>query len=94
MLEKLNQIPVQLRLCTYIYIYTQKRNISVIYNKEHYFLMKKKKRLQPSFRDSPCAHNGMRGGDWLCLLGPCHSSEVKSHPLQPSSATGKALAAT
>lgn len=43
MLEKLNQIPVQLRLCTYIYIYTQKRNISVIYNKEHYFLMKKKK---------------------------------------------------
>lgn len=41
MLEKLNQIPVQLRLCTYIYIYTQKRNISVIYNKEHYFLMKK-----------------------------------------------------
>lgn len=42
MLEKLNQIPVQLRLCTYIYIYTQKRNISVIYNKEHYFLMKKK----------------------------------------------------
>lgn len=24
----------------HIYIYTQKRNISVIYNKEHYFLMK------------------------------------------------------
>lgn len=70
MLEKLNQIPVQLRLCTYIYIYTQKRNISVIYNKEHYFLMKKKKRLQPSFPDFLLRSQWDEGGDWLCLLGP------------------------
>lgn len=55
MLEKLNQIPVQLRLCTYIYIYTQKRNISVIYNKEHYFLMKKKKTTPAFFPWFPLA---------------------------------------
>lgn len=71
--KKLNQIPVQLRLCTYIYIYTQKRNISVIYNKEHYFLMKKKK--HDLSLSSPAVfppHAQMRGGGWLChLLGPC-----------------------
>lgn len=70
MLEKLNQIPVQLRLCTYIYIYTQKRNISVIYNKEHYFLMKKSD-LSLSFPGFLSPSLSMRGGGWLTLLGPC-----------------------
>lgn len=71
MLEKLNQIPVQLRLCTYIYIYTQKRNISVIYNKRALFFNEKKSDLSLSFPGFLFCSLSMRGGGWLSLLGPC-----------------------
>lgn len=30
-----------MKLCTYLYLYSErKKNVSIIYNKEHYFLMK------------------------------------------------------
>lgn len=56
MLEELNRNAIQIKLCTYLYLYSKKRNISVIYNKEHYFLMKN---LAGAFLPPPTRPSGL-----------------------------------